>query len=191
MTERVEPMGEMDIEYLVAVVRDHARLVADLEAHRSLSRNQIEQWQHERDALRAELARIRAHIESSHNEVTCSQDARHANDGDDRVPMLTCMTLEAHTLRAEVASLRESEQRIIDGVTETCEAHRLHQTQMRERAEADLTTARERIEKLERIRREAAPLAARAYGTIGVQVNGSDVRGLYDALAALDEETQP
>ena len=107
MTERVEPMGEMDIEYLVAVVRDHARLVADLEAHRSLSRNQIEQWQHERDALRAELARIRAHIESSHNEVTCSQDARHANDGDDRVPMLTCMTLEAHTLRAENTKLRE------------------------------------------------------------------------------------
>lgn len=107
MTERVEPMGEMDIEYLVAVVRDHARLVADLEAHRSLSRNQIEQWQHERDALRAELARIRAHIESSHNEVTCSQDARHANDGDDRVPMLTCMTLEAHTLRAENAKLLE------------------------------------------------------------------------------------
>ena len=107
MTERVELMGEMDIEYLVAVVRDHARLVADLEAHRSLSRNQIEQWQHERDALRAELARIRAHIESSHNEVTCSQDARHANDGDDRVPMLTCMTLEAHTLRAENAKLRK------------------------------------------------------------------------------------
>ena len=107
MTERVEPMGEMDIEYLVAVVRDHARLVADLEAHRSLSRNQIEQWQHERDALRVELARIRAHIESSHNEVTCSQDARHANDGDDRVPMLTCMTLEAHTLRAENAKLRD------------------------------------------------------------------------------------
>ncbi len=107
MTERVEPMGEMDIEYLVAVVRDHARLVADLEAHRSLSRNQIEQWQHERDALRAELARIRAHIESSHNEVTCSQDARHTNEGGDRVPMLTCMTLEAHTLRAENAKLRE------------------------------------------------------------------------------------
>ena len=72
MAERVEPWSTTMIAWLrrstpehlephtltqlADIARDHARLVADLEAHRSLSRNQIEQWQHERDALRAKLA---------------------------------------------------------------------------------------------------------------------------------------
>lgn len=93
---------------LLDIAEDHARL------RRWIAIDDSKAWIDavgglglERDALRAELARIRAHTESSHNEVTCSQDARHANDGDDRVPMLTCMTLEAHTLRAENAKLLE------------------------------------------------------------------------------------
>lgn len=120
----------------------------------------------ESDALRAELARIRAHIESSHNEVTCSQDARHANDGDDRVPMLTCMTWEAHTLRAEVATLRKE----------------------REYRCADLTAARERIEKLEAVK-EAATDASCRMDSCPMCLNTNELDTLDAALAATEEES--
>lgn len=174
--EHLEPHT---LTQLADIARDHARLVADLEAHRSLSRNQIEQWQHELDTLRAELARIRAHIESSHNEVTCSQDARHANDGDDRVPMLTCMTWEAHTLRAENAKLRK-------GWDDEC-------VQAQGYAE-DAAKLRERLELL---RTAACALVGEARAlvwdeppdrVIPTSLRVGSVRQLRAALAALDEE---
>lgn len=55
---------------------------------------------------REELALLRKHIRSSHAEVACSQIGRHADDGDDPVPMLTCLTDIAHEnsqLRAKLS----------------------------------------------------------------------------------------
>ena len=94
MTERVEPWSTTMIAWLrrstpehlephtltqlADIARDHARLVADLEAHRSLSRNQIEQWQHERDALRAKLVEQKQRLTNQSESIRLAREERDA-----------------------------------------------------------------------------------------------------------------
>lgn len=44
---------------------------------------------------RVELENLRAHVRSSHEEIVCSQTDNHSNDGNDVIPMLTCLTQAA------------------------------------------------------------------------------------------------
>ncbi len=63
-------------------------------------------WILSRFVRREKHERLLAHIESSHNEVVCSSADRHAKDGNDPLPRLTCMTWDAHRLRTELHGQR-------------------------------------------------------------------------------------
>ena len=67
---------------------------------------QFATWILTRFVRREKHERVVAHIESSHNEVVCSSTLRHADDGGDPVPLLTCMTWDSHCLRAELRGQR-------------------------------------------------------------------------------------